>query len=120
MTGTDALLVALGAAVGAPARMVVGHWVRDRFGTTAAAGTLAVNVLGSLALGALVGAGVGAGWVALLGIGFCGAFTTFSSLALEVWEAMADGRRVEATAVVASSLVLGIGAAALGWSMVRP
>lgn len=119
MTGTHALLVALGAAVGAPARLLVGHWVRDRSGTTAA-GTLAVNLIGSFVLGALVGAGVGTGWVALLGIGFCGAFTTFSSLALEVWEALEDGRRVEATSVVAASLALGIGAAALGWWMVRP
>lgn len=115
MTGTDALLVALGAALGAPARMLVGHWVRDRFGGTAAAGTLAVNVVGSFVVGALVGGGAGAGWMALVGTGFCGAFTTFSSLALEVWEALEDGRRVEATSVTAASLVLGIGAAVLGW-----
>jgi CrcB protein len=115
MTATDALLVALGAAVGAPARMLVGHWVRSRFGGTAAVGTLAVNVIGSFVLGGLVGAGAGSGWMALLGAGFCGAFTTFSSLALELWEAFEDGRRIEATGVAASSLVLGLGAAGAGW-----
>jgi CrcB protein len=114
MTLTHALLVALGAAVGAPLRFLVNHWVRERRGTPAA-GTLVVNVVGSFVLGAIVGAGVGAAPSALVGIGFCGALTTFSTLALEVWDAMADDRHAHAVANVALSLTLGIGAAWLGW-----
>ncbi|NHI18702.1 CrcB family protein [Phycicoccus endophyticus] len=95
--------------------MLVGQWARDRAGLPTPAGTLAVNVAGSLALGAVVGSGVDGGWLALVGTGFCGAFTTFSSLALEVWDAMAEGRRVESAGTVGLSLVLGLGAAALGY-----
>jgi CrcB protein len=113
----DALLVALGAAVGAPLRHLVNHWGREHVGATPAAGTLAVNIAGSFVLGLLVGSGTTGAPLALLGVGFCGALTTFSTLALEIWDAMADGRRVEATAVVALSLVLGVGAAWAGWAL---
>lgn len=87
-----ALLVALGAAVGAPMRYLVNHRMRERWATTPAAGTLTVNVIGSLVLGCLAGAAVGGSWMALFGIGFCGAFTTFSTLALELQDAFTDGR----------------------------
>ena len=79
--------------------------------------TLLVNVVGSLVLGLLVGGGT-TGWpLALVGIGFCGALTTFSTLALELWDAMADGRPHHAVANVALSLGLGLGAAWLGWAL---
>lgn len=117
MTAADALLVTLGAAVGAPLRYLVNHWAREHLGAAPPAGTLVVNVVGSFVLGTLVGAGATGAPLALVGIGFCGALTTFSTLALEVWDAMADDRRVEATAVVALSLVLGIGAAWAGWAL---
>jgi len=115
VTGLDALLVAAGAAVGAPLRYLVNHWLREHLAAAPPAGTLVVNVAGSFVLGVLVGAGVTGAPLALVGVGFCGALTTFSTLALEVWDAMTDGRRVEATAVVGLSLVLGVGAAWAGW-----
>ena len=76
--------------------------------------TLAVNLLGSFVLGVLAGAAVDGGWLALLGIGFCGAYTTFSTLALELWSAFEDGRRREVVANAALSLALGLPAAYLG------
>lgn len=115
MTVVDALLVAVGAALGAPARYLTNHWVRERLGGTAVAGTLIVNVVGSFVLGVLVGAGVTGAPMALVGIGFCGALTTFSTLALEVWDAMSDDRRTHAVVNVGLSLALGLGAAWLGW-----
>ncbi len=115
MTLTDALLVALGAAVGAPLRFVANSEVRARLGGTPAAGTLVVNVVGSFMLGVVVGAGVGSAPLALVGIGFCGALTTFSTLALELWDAMSDDRYPHAVANVTLSLTLGLGAAWLGW-----
>ena len=117
MTPFDALLVALGAALGAPARYLVNHWVRERLGGTPTAGTLLVNVAGSFVLGLLVGGGAAPTALALVGIGFCGALTTFSTLALEIWDAMADDRHPHAVANVALSLTLGLGAAWLGWML---
>jgi CrcB protein len=74
------LLVALGAAVGAPLRYLVASRLdRDRFPV----GTLAVNVLGSFLLGLFVAAGVNGHGLALLGTGFCGGFTTYSAFAVQ-------------------------------------
>lgn len=73
-----ALLVALGAAAGAVLRALTARRVPGR------RATLAVNVVGSLLLGLLGGAG--ARTSALLGVGFCGGLTTFSTYALEVVE----------------------------------
>ena len=74
-----ALLVALGAAVGAPTRFLVAQRLR---GLRA---TLLVNVAGSALLGLL--AHPGASTYAFVGVGFCGALTTFSTFAVEVAEA---------------------------------
>lgn len=112
---TEALFVALGAAVGAPLRYLTGHVLRQRFGAPPPMDTLTVNVLGSFLLGLVAAAGVDGKGFALVGIGFCGAFTTFSTLALELWEAYADGRARAALTNLALTLVLGLGAAWLGW-----
>ena len=117
MTLTNTLLVALGAAVGAPLRYLTNHWVRQHLGGTPAAGTLVVNVVGSFVLGVLIGTGAASAPLALVGIGFCGALTTFSTLALEIWDAMSDDRYPHAVANVALSLTLGLGAAWLGWTL---
>jgi CrcB protein len=120
VTAVDAALVALGAALGAPLRYLTNHWVRKRLGGTPAAGTLVVNVAGSFVLGLLVGAGASGAPLALVGIGFCGALTTFSTLALEVWDAMSDDRYPHAAANVVLSLALGLGVAWLGWALASP
>ena len=79
MTASAALLVVLGAAVGAPLRLLASHRWDDRWPL----GTLLVNLVGSLVLGALVGAGVDGSALALLGTGFCGALTTYSAFAVQ-------------------------------------
>ena len=117
MTAADAVLVALGAALGAPLRYLTNHWVRERLGGTPVAGTLVVNVVGSFVLGLLVGSGTGGAPLALVGTGFCGALTTFSTLAVELWDAMSDDRYPHAAANVVLSLALGLGAAWLGWAL---
>lgn len=80
------LLVALGAAVGAPLRYLAGDLLDGRLHW----GTLVANVVGSAMLGALVGAAVEGRWLALLGTGFCGGMTTYSSFAVQ---SVQGGRR---------------------------
>ena len=110
---TSWILVALGAAVGAPTRYAVTELLRSR-GATSRAGTLLVNVVGAFVLGLLAGAAVGGSGAALVGVGFCGALTTMSTLALEVWDCLLDDRRPQALWLVVLHLILGLGASALG------
>jgi CrcB protein len=76
------LLVALGAGFGAPLRYLTGHWLDRRLPW----GTLLVNLFGSAMLGALLGAAVDGNWLALLGTGFCGGLTTYSTFAVQTVE----------------------------------
>ena len=105
------LLVALGAAVGAPIRFVCGRLLDGRLHW----GTLAVNLGGSLLLGALTGAGVPAQGMALLGAGFCGGLTTYSSFAVQSIEA---GPR-RGPAYVGLTIAGCLAAAALGYLVAR-
>ncbi|MBK5305204.1 MAG: CrcB family protein [Frankiaceae bacterium] len=102
-----ALLVALGAGLGAPARLVVSRVVADE------RGTLVVNVLGSLLIGLFAGLSHSA--YALLGVGFCGAFTTYSTFAVEAvtLRARSDVRFV-AMSVLLCCLACALGLAVTG------
>jgi fluoride exporter len=78
-----------------------------------------VNVVASLGLGVLVGAAsrVDPQIAALVGTGFCGALSTYSTFSYETIGLIGEGARLYAVANVALSLVAGIGAAALGVSV---
>lgn len=104
------LLVALGAAVGAPARLWLGTGLdSDRFPL----GTFLVNVAGSFLLGLLSALALGEHAAALLGTGFCGGFTTYSSFAVQTH---ARGGRRGAT-YAALTLAVALGACALGFGL---
>ena len=77
-----ALLVGLGGAAGATTRFLLGTRI-----AAPERATLAVNVLGGFVLGLLTGGAAGGPVALAIGIGFCGAFTTFSSFAVETTEA---------------------------------
>jgi len=112
------LLVALGAVVGAPLRYLVDRFIQARHDTIFPWGTLAVNVAGSLILGFLAGAAA-AGRLnpvifTVLGPGFCGALTTYSTFGYETLRLAEDGSRLLATANIAINLFAGLGAAFVG------
>ncbi len=109
-----AVLVAIGAAVGAPLRYLIDQAVRARIGTEFPWGTLAANVVGSFVLGLLVATGPSAGALALIGTGFCGGLTTFSTLRWDALSLARDGFRPRAAAYVAVSLFAALGAVTLG------
>jgi fluoride exporter len=102
------LLVALGAAVGAPTRYLADRYVRSRGFPW---GTLLVNVVGSALLGFLTALPVSPGLGALLGTGFCGALTTYSTFGYETLRLARAGARGRAVAYVAASAMLGVAAA---------
>ena len=102
-----ALLVALGAAVGAPLRFLVssrldGRWHR---------GTFVVNVAGSFLLGNFSALALSGHALALLGTGFCGGLTTYSSFAVQT-HGLGPRR---GAAYAAATIAVALGACAVGF-----
>ena len=113
-----ALLVALGAALGAVGRHLVTTALRTGLGATPAGAVLVVNASGSLVLGLVAGhcAGATPGWLLpLVGVGFCGAYTTFATHAVEVVTAARAGRTRHALADLLLNLVLALALVSFGW-----
>lgn len=117
---TAVLLVVVGGAIGAPLRYVIDRLVQRRHDRLFPWGTLTVNAVGSLVLGVVVGlSAVGAvpAWVAVLvGTGFCGALTTFSTFSYETLRLVEDGAPLQAALNVVASLVIGLTAATAGYA----
>jgi CrcB protein len=116
----SALWVALGALVGAPLRLFAERTAVARRGRGSVLGTLVVNVAGSAVLGVLLGLrDVSPTVLALAGTGFCGTLTTFSTFGGDVVRLVEERAVARAAVYLAGSLVLGLGAAAVGWLAVR-
>ena len=114
------LLVVVGALVGAPLRLLVTR-LSARGGRDPALGTLLVNVAGSAVLGVLLGRSDVPAWaVALVGTGFCGTLTTFSTFGADVVRLLEQRALGRALAYLAATLVLGLAAAAAGYLLTRP
>lgn len=119
---TAVLLVAIGAAVGALGRFVTESMVQ-RDGEGFPWGTFAVNVAGSFVLGAVVAAermgAVSPEVVLLVGTGLCGAMTTFSGFAYRLESELRRRQWTLAAGYAVASLGVGLGAATLGYLLVR-
>ncbi|MFI1995797.1 fluoride efflux transporter CrcB [Actinoplanes sp. NPDC020271] len=114
------LMVALGAAIGAPLRYLTDRYVQTRYGTGFPWGTLAVNVVGSFVLGLLLGLRLSPALTALLGTGFCGALTTYSTFSWETLTFARRGEQAKAFAYALVSVLAGLGAATLGAILADP
>jgi len=116
------VLVLIGGALGAPLRYLTDLLVQARHDSILPWGTLTVNVVGSFALGAVAAAVAVAGapsWLmTLLGTGFCGALTTFSTFGFETVRLLEEGSLLEAFINVLASLAAGMLAVAAGWALV--
>jgi CrcB protein len=114
----NVLVVLVGGALGALARYQLDGLIQDHTHGAMPVGTLVINVSGSLVLGLLVGLRLHHGMSATVelaaGTGFCGAFTTFSSLMYETTRLAQDGAYRQAARTLSLNVVLGGGAAALG------
>lgn len=114
-------LVFLGAMIGAPLRYLTDRTVQSRHDSLFPWGTLTVNVVGCLVLGGLAGAGlaVSAPVLALVGTGFCGALTTYSTFSYETLRLIEEKSYFYAAANVTVSVVAGVGAALLGYTTIQ-
>ncbi|QNI72215.1 CrcB family protein [Synechococcus sp. NOUM97013] len=102
----ELLLVAIGAVPGALLRWQLGAALHDR--------DVLANVLGALILGLLLGLPYRPRLQLLIGVGFCGAFTTFSSWMVNSVDLLSSGQPWAAVGLIGLTLGLGLGGAALG------
>ncbi len=113
-----ALVVGLAGAVGAVARFLTDGAVQDRRAGSFPLGTLTVNSTGSFVLGVGTGLawyrGLGGGAHAIVGVGFCGAFTTWSSVTWETMRLTEDGLGHQALVSVIGGVAAALACAALG------
>jgi CrcB protein len=106
------------AAIGAPLRYLVDGYVGDRVEGVFPWGTLVINVTGSFVLGVLTGLALYHAFPktpkVILGTGFCGAYTTFSTFTFETVNLVEEGALNEAFRNALGTLVTCATAAALG------
>ena len=106
----NAILISVGAALGAPARYLIDKWVRKY--TNKPYGIFAINVLGSFLIGLTVN--TNERWHNLLAFGFLGAFTTWSTFMLDLFFAYEAKRYKEVAVNLTASIILGSLAAWVG------
>jgi fluoride exporter len=121
MTATAGLLVVLGAAVGAPARYWTDRWLQSTHGSGFPWGTFTVNIVASLVLGVITGlaavAIVSPAIAVLIGTGFCGALSTWSTLGYETVRLAEDRAWTQAVLNIVASVLAGLGAVGLGFAV---
>lgn len=110
------VLVFVGALFGAPLRYLTDRFVQARHDSVFPWGTLTVNLAGSLVLGVLTGAAPPSAVTALLGTGFCGALTTYSTFSYETLRLTEQRSYFYAVMNVLVSVVAGLGAALVGFT----
>jgi fluoride exporter len=120
------LLVFIGGAVGTMWRYWLSGLVAQRFGETFPFGTLVVNVVASVIIGAVSGfvlhltdTAAATELQQLVGVGVCGGLSTFSSFSLQTWSLIVQGRWFAVIANIIISTGLCLLAVAIGWQAVQ-
>lgn len=121
---SDFLTISIGAIFGANARWIISRYFARIFGPVFPYGTLFINVTGSFVVGFfMIWAServlLDPRWRLLVVIGFCGAFTTFSSFAFETMAYLEQGQWLMMTANFFSNNLLCLGATLAGMALAR-
>jgi fluoride exporter len=111
--------IAFGSALGGVARYLFGGWIQGRAGAAFPVGTLVINVTGSFLLGLLYRYAADSAAItpevrAMLTIGVCGGYTTFSTFSYETVRLLEEGEFGRAGLYIALSVLLSVAAAFLG------
>jgi fluoride exporter len=112
------VLVSVAGGFGAAARLVLDGIVSAKFRSAYPIGTTVINVTGSLLIGLVTSLAISHGlpqlWHVILGSGFLGGYTTFSTASVEVVRLVQAGRYLSALGTALGMLVFSVLAAALG------
>jgi CrcB protein len=116
--------IAIGAAAGGVSRFYLGAAIQQRMGGSLPWGTLAINISGSLLLGFLIRYAMATPAIsmevrAMLTVGFCGGYTTFSSYSYETLVLIEEGQFARAAAYSLGSVVLALFATFAGFMLAR-
>ena len=120
----DFVIVSIGAIIGANARWIISRYAAKLLGPVFPYGTLIINIAGSLIVGFFIiwtteRVLVDPRWRLLIVMGFCGAFTTFSSYAFETMAYFEQGQWALMVANVLSNNLLCLGAVLAGMVLAR-
>ena len=120
----DFVIVSIGAIVGSNARWVISRYAAKLLGPVFPYGTLIINLVGSLIVGFFIiwtteRVLIDPRWRLLIVVGFCGAFTTFSSYAFETMAYVEQGQWALMVANVVSNNLLCLGAVLAGMAVAR-
>jgi len=120
----DILVISLGAILGANARWIISRYAAKVLGPIFPYGTLFINVSGSFIVGffmiwATERVLLDPRWRLLIVVGFCGAFTTFSSFAFETMAYFEQGQWLLMSVNFLSNNLLCLGAALAGMALAR-
>ena len=120
----DVLIISLGAIFGANCRWLISRWAAKFISPVFPFGTLFINVSGSFIVGFFMiwstqRVLVDPRWRLLIVVGFCGAFTTFSSFAFETMAYFEQGQWMMMAANFVSNNLLCLAAALAGMALAR-
>ncbi|AWH88343.1 fluoride efflux transporter CrcB [Limnobaculum parvum] len=120
--GITLFIVAFGGAIGAMSRFQITNWFMPWFGNSFPYATLAVNVIGSFIMGALMsalthGTLISPHWRPLIGVGFLGALTTFSTFSFDTLVLFTQGEWLKAALNIIANVLLCLFAVAIGYQL---
>jgi CrcB protein len=117
-------VISIGGILGANARYLVGNWAAQKLGVSFPYGTIIVNISGAFALGIFIAflqdrAFVHGNYRLFFATGFCGAYTTFSTLTYETLRLFQDGSFLLGFANLLGTVVIGMVAVYCGFALGR-
>lgn len=113
----DLVFIGIGGAIGSLARYKLGKVIAEKSSTTFPIGTFIINITGAILLGIISSLDVSKNMYLLLGDGFLGAYTTFSTFMYEGFNLFQENEKMNAFTYILGSLLLGVVGYALGFEL---
>jgi CrcB protein len=104
----DFLIVGIGGILGSLTRFSLGKFISDKSKSSFPVGTAIINITGAILLGIVSSVGVSKNLYSLLGDGFLGAYTTFSTFMYEGFNLFQENIKLNAFIYIIISIVLGV------------